>query len=183
MRTPTRWCCIIQPERVSSALPGWVESGVVFTVVFPSDQIALCFAMVSVWNQGGYKSNNNRRMPSFLKPNCNPEEIFLHSGSAYMYHTCVRETACFSPRQRLQMASFYGIALFPLPLVMKNENHAMLSFVLIGDFFFFLILVLIWVALSVSFLSVACYLSLRAFEQASFMLLSSRWRDGDKNLN
>lgn len=58
----------------------------------------------------------------------------------------------------------------------------MSSFVLIGDFLF-LILVLIWVTLSVSSLSVVCYLSLRAFEQTSFMLLSSRWRDGDKNLN
>lgn len=102
-----------------------------------------------------------------------------------MYHTRAGKTACFSPRQRLQMASFNRIALFPLPLVRekrKKENHAMASFVLIGDFFF-LILVLIWVTLSVSSLSVVCYLSLRAFEQASFMLLSSRWRDGDKNLN
>lgn len=80
------------------------------------------------------------------------------------------------------MASFYRLALFPLPLVMKRENHAMPSFVLIGDFFF-LILLLIWVALSVSSVSVVCYLSPGAFEQASFTLLGSRWRDGDKNLN
>lgn len=42
----------------------------------------------------------------------------------------------------------------------KKENHAMASFVLIGDFFFFffLILVLIWVTLSVS--SLCCLLSL-----------------------
>lgn len=100
-----------------------------------------------------------------------------------MYHSRVGKTACFSPRQRLQMASFYRIALFPLPLVMKKkENHAMSSFVLIGDLKKKNVL-LIWAALSVSSLSVVCYLSLRAFEQASFMLLSSRWRDGDKNLN
>lgn len=57
-----------------------------------------------------------------------------------MYHTRAGKTACFSPRQRLQMASFNRIALFPLPLVRekrKKENHAMASFVLIGDFYFF----------------------------------------------
>lgn len=101
-----------------------------------------------------------------------------------MYHSRAGKTACFSPRQRLQMASFYRIALFPLPLVMKKkENCAMSSFVLIGDLKkkkFSSDLGCTFCLLS---LSVVCYLSLRAFERASFMLLSSRWRDGDKNLN
>lgn len=35
------------------------------------------------------------------------------------------------------MASFYRLALFPLPMVMKKVNHTMPSFVLIGDFFDF----------------------------------------------
>lgn len=88
-----------------------------------------------------------------------------------MYHSRAGKTACFSPRQRLQMASFYRIALFPLPLVMKKkENCAMSSFVLIGDLKK-KNLVLIWAALSVSSLSLLCAISLS--EPLSGLLLCS----------
>lgn len=91
--------------------------------------------MYSEGTKVGEKSKNNFvEPPSLLKHNrCNPEAITLCSETAYMSH-CVEKPLSVSLRQNAWMASFYKIALPSLPSVMKKENHAMSSFVLIDVF-------------------------------------------------
>lgn len=94
---------------------------------------------------GTKKINNLVEIPSRLKHNCNPEAMSRCSVTAYICQAAVEKTVCFSPRQRLQMASFYSIALPSLPLDMNDQNRTMPSFVHIGVFDF----TFDWVALSV----------------------------------
>lgn len=153
-----------------------VESTVSYCC-FSSSKIVLCFMMVSVWNWGGYKCNNCE-MPSFLNPNRNPQAISLLWKCRHVSHSHWKNS---SPLAKTKTTDGLLLQTCTLPIAFGHEKRKSRHVGICPHWWFFWFL--IWVALSVSSVSVVCYLSSRAFEQTSFTLLSSRWRDGDKNLN